>query len=234
MIDEDLKALWKRGAPTATLTRGDLEPMLRPTARRADRSLAVITWTYAVMLGVTVVLALANLPGYRQNPTMLAVEGGIAIVSAALAVATTRLMGRLRTMSRADVPLLEAVEARLAFAERNYGRWLWTASATPWLLAHAIVTLIDNQGGVYRVNHPVEFALVTAVMFAITYASLRFATATTVHELRAIAQDLRVEALEATPGLAVARRRSRRWTALGVVLLTLAVLAGLWLWLSAA
>jgi hypothetical protein len=233
MFDEDLKALWKRGGREATMSYAEIEHLLRPTARRAHRSLAVITYTYAAMLGATVVLALANLPGYWQNPGMVAVVGAIGIVSAALVLATVGLMRRLRAIDRADQPLIDVVSARLGFAERGYRWWLLMASATPWLLSQAIVMLIDNEAGVYRVNHPIEFAVVTAVMFAITYASLWFATAAAVRELRAIAQDLRAESLEATPTLAEARRRSRVWMAAGVVLLTLAVVAGFWMWLGA-
>jgi hypothetical protein len=233
MFDQDLKDLWKRGAPAATLTLGEIERMLKPTTRRADRALLIITRTYLAMLAGAAALALVNLYGYRQNPTMLAVEAGIAVASIVLVGLTLRLQGRLRTIGRADVPLLQALEARLAFTERDYGPWLVMASATPWLFSQAIVTLIDNQDGVYRLNHPWEFAAVTAVMFGITYASLKFSTETTMREMRAMVQDLRAETLEATPGLAAARRRSRVWLLMGGILLALAVLAGLALWFKA-
>lgn len=233
MFDDDLKALWKRGGREATMSYAEIERLLLPTARRAHRSFAVMTYMYAAMLGATVVLAVANLPGYWQNAVMVAVLGAIGIVSAALVVATAGLMRHLRALDRADQPLIEAVNARLAFAQRGYRAWLLMASVTPWLLSMVIVMLIDNEGGVYRVNHPIEFAAVTAVAFAITYASLRFATAAAVRELRAVAHDLGAESLEATPELAEARRRSRVWLAAGVVLLTLAVLAGFWMWLGA-
>jgi hypothetical protein len=233
MFDDDLKALWNRGGREATMSYAEIERLLQPTARRAHRSLAVMTYTYAAMLGATVVLALANLPGYWQNAVMVAVVGAIGIVSAALVVATVGLMRRLRAIDRADQPLVEAVNARLAFAERGYQAWLLMASATPWLLSLVIVMLIDNEGGVYRVNRPIEFAVVKAAMFAIVYTSLRVSTAATVRELRAVARDLRAESLEATPELAEARRRSRVWMAAGVVLLTLAVVAGFWMWLGA-
>jgi len=233
MFDDDLKALWKRGGREGTMSYAQIERLLQPTARHAHRIFAVLTYTYAAMLGATVVLALANLPGYWQNAVMVAVVGAIGIVSAALVLATVGIMRRLRAIDRADQPLLEAVNARLAFAERGYRAWLLTASVTPWLLSMAVVMLIDNEAGGYRVNQPIEFAVVTAAMVAITYASLRLATAAAVRELRAVARDLGTESLEATPGLAEARRRSRVWMAAGVVLLTLMVLAGLWMWLGA-
>lgn len=233
MFDDDLKALWKRAGTETSMSYAEIEHLLQPTARRAHRGLASITYTYAAMLGATVVLALANLPGYWQNTVMVIVVSAIGTVSAALVLTTLGLMRQLRAIDRAEQSLLDVVNARLAFAERGYRRWLLMASATPWLLSQAIVMLIDNQAGGYRVNQPVEFVAVTALMLAITYASLRFATANTVRELRAVADDLRAESLEATSSLAEARRWSRVWMVAGVALLTLAVVAGFWMWLGA-
>jgi len=232
MFDEDLKALWNRGTGSAPMTRAEIEGLLRPTTRRTGRALEVLAWTYLVMLAATVALALANLPGYRDNPTMLAVEGTLGLVAAGLGALTVRLLVGVRRIGRADGPLVDTVERRLAFAERYYEPWLFAGAATPWLLTLAITTLLDNDGGTYRINQPGEFVLVTAAMFAITYASLRFATAATVRELRALLHDLRAQALDRTPALEPARRRQRVWNVVAVVALSLAVLASLLLWWS--
>jgi len=66
-----------------------------------------------------------------QNAVMVAVVGLIGLVSAALVVATVRLMWRLRAIDRADQPLVEAVSARLAFAERGYQAWLPAIQSSP-------------------------------------------------------------------------------------------------------
>jgi hypothetical protein len=106
-------------------------------------------------------------------------------------------------------------------------------SVTPWLLSMAITTLIDSgvEGG-YRVNHPLEFVVVTAVMLGITYVSLRFSTISAVRELKALLHDPSAETLDVTSALAPTRRRARVQFALGTVLLVLAVVAGLVLWLA--
>jgi hypothetical protein len=129
--------------------------------------------------------------------------------------------------------MLETIERRLDFIDRSYEPWLVMASLTPWLLSLAINSLIDSdvEGG-YRVNHPIEFVIITAVMIGITYGSLKFSTMATVRELQALLHDLRAETLEATSALVPVRRRARVKLAFGVVLLVLGVVAGLVLWLA--
>lgn len=233
MFDEDLKALWKRGEATMPpLAPVAIENLLRPTARRSGRSLEFLAWTHVAMLAFTALLAFVNVYGYRDNPTMLAVEAALAAVSVSFTLLGARLIAGLRRIARADLPLVQMVEQRLSFTERWYQPWILLGTVTPWLLVLAINTDADNQQGHYTINHPWEFAIVTAVMLAITYASLKLSTGTTVRELRAVLHDLRAEAIDATPLLADMRRRSRRWMAVGVVLLSLAVLLGVALWLK--
>ena len=126
------------------------------------------------------------------------------------------------------------MERRLAFIGRRFEPWLAMAATTPWLLSFAINTLVDNEHGTYRINHPVEFGLVTAAMLAGTYVVLRLALIPIVVEMRAQLHDLRAQVIEAMPRAEAVRRRSRAWSAAGAVVLALAVLFSLWLWLRAA
>jgi hypothetical protein len=159
------------------------------------------------------------------------VEGTLGLVAGLFCA---RLVAGSSRIAPVDRPLVATVEQRLSFTERVYGPWLLMASATSWLLTLAITTLIDNGAGSYRVSHPAELVPVTDVMFGITYLSSRFATIDAVREQRAVLHDLQAEALDATPGLEPARRRSRVVRAVGVVLLALAVISGVALWIANA
>lgn len=234
MFDEMIQGAWNRaGADAPPLSRPAIEQLLRPAARRTGRALEFLAASYVVMLAVAALLATANLYGYRGNPAMLAVEGGVLVLSAAFAAFGVRIYRELRRIGRSDLPLAEAVERRLAFHERRIEPWLAMAAATPWLLSFAINTLVDNEGGTYRINHPVEFGLVTAAMLVGTYLALRLSLFPIVVEMRAVLHDLRAQVIEELPRAAATRRRSRAWTAVAVVALALAVLFSLWLWLGA-
>jgi hypothetical protein len=231
MFDETLKATWKRAeAGTPPLSRAELENLLRPVARWSGRALEVVTWLYLALLGVTALLSAANLPGYRGNQTMFAVEIGMLALSLAFAAFSGCLIAGLRRITRADLSLVQTVERRLAFYERWFGLWLAIGAVTPWMLSLAINTLVDNQGGVYRINHPIEFTVVTGAMVGITYVALKVSLTPGVRAMRAVLLDVRAQALDATAEIAGVRRRTRVLMAFVTGLLVLGVLIGLWLW----
>lgn len=233
-MEDRLMETWKRaGSETPPLSREALGRILGSAATRTSRALAGVLWSYVALLGVTLVLALANLPLFGGNLGMQLVEGGLALAAAASAAFGIALALRVRRLRR-DLPLLEAVERGLALYRGPFQVWLLVASTTPWLLTLAINTRIDAQDGTYRIDHPLEFALVTGLMLGFTYVMLRVSLASTAFEMRATLHDLHAQALEATSAVAEVRRRTRTWMALGVVLLILGVLAGLWLWWRAA
>ncbi|MCC6406560.1 MAG: hypothetical protein IT453_05320 [Planctomycetes bacterium] len=233
MFDEDVIRMWKRAdASAVTWSRGTVESLLFPAARRAGLALEHAVWSQVAMLAATVGCAAFNLYGYRGNATMLAVEFALALVSAGCAVLGARLALSLRRAGRADQPLLETLQRKLALYERWYGPWLFVAAATPWLFSLALNTWIDNEQGAYRIHHPYEFGAVSAAMLGITYGMLRVSLAPIERELRAVLDDLREDALLATERIRPAQRRSRLWLALGVLALAGAVLASIWLWLS--
>jgi hypothetical protein len=202
-------------------------------ARWSGRSLEVVAWSYVALLAAAATLSTANLPGYRGNSTMLAVESGLLVVSLAFAAFSGWLLAGLRRITRADLPLVETVERRLAFYDRWCGAWLVAGAVTPWLLSLAITTRIDNQAGTYRIDHPVEFAVVTAAMLGITYFALKTSLTPSVRAMRAVLQDVRAQALDATAEIAGVRRRTRVLMAVVTALLVLGVLAGIVLWLRA-
>jgi hypothetical protein len=233
MFDETVKNVWKRGETGAPpLSRAAIEELLRPAARRTGRALETLVWTLVAMLALSALLAAVNLYGYRANPSMLAVEGALAAVCGVFAALGVRLSVELRRIARADRPLMETVERRLAIYERWFEPWLLVAAATPWLFTLAINTLIDNDHGVYRINHPWEFAVVTAAMLGIMYAALRLSLIPTVREMRAVLHDLRTDAIDETPVIEGVRRRAKIWTVIGVVLLAVAVGFTVMLWLG--
>jgi hypothetical protein len=231
MFDEHTLATWKRAeAGGAPLRREELERALEPSARRSGRALSTTLLVYFVVPLATSVLAASNVAWFAESPTMVAFELSLCVLAAAFAAHSLVLALRLRHDDPAHLPLVDGLRRRLELYERSFGAWMLTASASPWLLAMAINTRIDGAHGTWRVNHPIEFVVVSALMFAITYLALRISLRSAVFEMRAVLQDLVAEALEATPRVAAVRRRTRLWMTLLTVLLVLSVLGGLWMW----
>ncbi|MBL8861177.1 MAG: hypothetical protein JNK02_04115 [Planctomycetes bacterium] len=231
MFDEALKTTWKRAeAGQPPRSRAELEGLLWPVARWSGRALWAALWTSIALLGVTAVLSSLNLRGYRGNATMLVVEGGLLALSLAFLAFSAWLIARLRRIMRADLPLVETVERRLALYDRWFGAWLVVGAMAPWMLSLAINTLIDNQDGTYQIHQPIEFAVVTAASLGVMYVALTASLAPSVRSMRAVLHDVRAQALDATAEIAEVRQRTRRVRAVLAGLLVLGVLAGLWLW----
>jgi uncharacterized membrane protein len=228
-------ATWKRADAAATpRTHAELETLLQPSARRTGRALEAAVWSHLGLLAVALGFALANLGLYRGNATMLAVELGVASAALAGLAFGAWLIARSRAIARANLPLLETIERRLALHGRWFELWAFAAAVTPWLLSLAINTRIDCADGAYRVNQPLTFVAVSLCMVAFCWVMVRVSLAPTVSELRAVLHDLRAQALDETPAIEGVRRRSRTWIVLGVVLLVLGVIAGVRTWLGAA
>ena len=231
MFDEHTLETWKRaGAGAGPLEREELERMLSPSVRRSRTTLTRTLIAYLAIPLATAVLAATNVSLFAGNTNMIALELSIAVLAAAFAAHSFGLVLRLRRGDALAHDLIGSLRARLDLYERSFGAWMLTACTTPWLLSMAINTRIDGTEGTWRVNHPVEFVIVSAVMLGVTYLGLRVSLRSTVFEMRAALEDLLAEALEATPRAAEVRRRSRGWMLALTLLLVLSVAAGLWLW----
>lgn len=233
MFDDRLIELWQRSeAPARELSRGELEALVQPGARRVGRGLSGLLATHAAMLAVTALLALANLPLYRANPSMLTLElalAGLGLVGVAVTLSVLRALRRLADPGR---PLLQGLGELLELQEVRLARWSHAAAFTPLLLTLAINTRLDALDGRYPIHSPVEFAAVSIGMTILTWFLTRRSLALVRSETRALAADLAAETLSATSILPGLQRRGRRELLAGVLLVSLALAVSLWLWLA--
>lgn len=232
MSDDRLKDLWASSTTEdRTMSTQDIARVIAPGIGRSARSVRWFVLIYGALLAATVALAVANMAGYRGNTTMVAVHAAAALVAAMLALFGWRLLRTLDGLDRSTESLVATLRRRLAFLSVPLEAWLWSAGVTIALLGFEVNALIDNQGGTYRVNHPVEFGIVLAVQVLIVYAAGKVRQRPAIGELRAALHDLEVGALEHSPRVEALRRRWRAWHWLLVVVLVLGVLAGLMMWL---
>jgi hypothetical protein len=156
---------------------------------------------------------------------MLAAELGVALTAGALLLFGGHIHNELRRIARADESLMDALERRLAFVHGKYELWLWAAALTCVLLAFALTTFIDNEGGVYRINKPLVFGGTIAGMLLFIYGSGKLATWAPVHEMRDALLDLK-EGTSERIAAAPRRRRIVLWVmlVLALVLTATAVL----------
>jgi hypothetical protein len=216
------------------MTRQELVELLRAEVRRTRWVFPMHLWFYIAFLAAVLWVDLANLVGYWTNPTLLAVQAAVTVLTVGLLVYTGFVLREARGLAHLDDDLASIVRRRLRFFERQYGVWLWLAAASVSLASWSVSTLVDNAGGQYRINRPVTFVATLLGQILFVYAALRVAHLPFLAESRAVLHDLEAQELDETRALPDRRARWRRtqrlWIAALVILLLLGIVAALRLW----
>jgi len=227
--DNMLERLWRAGEEKTAMTREEIAAVLRPRVVKSARVLHGYVYGYLLAQLLTLVLAGANLSGYQSNPVMRAVEGAIAALAIAFAGYGIWLAGEVRWLDRMDLPLAQVVERRLRFHRTHYRNWLWITSLSLVLLTFALNSLVDNQGGSYRINQPLVFAGVQIAMVVFLAVGFRLAHAPYVAQLEATLGALEAQLLDRSQAAEQQGARRRRWQQLLAVLLLGLFVLGTWL-----
>lgn len=223
MKDEFLRSLWKSHGDEAPMSAEELDRIVRQGMRGGLYGWKVYVGTNLAALLAAIGFAIANVVGYWQNPPMLVAQLGTIAVAGVLVAVGGRLLREILRIERADEPLIQALERRLNFVRTKYELWLWAAALSTVLLAFTVTTLIDNQGGIYRINQPAVFYGTLGGMLLFLYATGKLASYPAIREMRAALADLEAGTtgrIEATP----ARRRIFFWLAFAATILLTATL----------
>jgi hypothetical protein len=213
------------------MTRHELVELLRPEVHRMRLLFPMHLWIFVAFFAAVLLVDVANLVGYWTNPTLLAVQAAVTVLTLAFLVYTAFVLREARGLERLDDELASIVRRRLRFFETRYGVWLWLAAASVPLASWAVSTLIDNAGGHYPINRPVTFVATLLGQIAFVYAALRVAHRPFLAESRAVLHDLEGQVLDETRALPERRARWKRirlvWIVVGVILLLLSIAAAL-------
>lgn len=207
------------------MTHEQLTAVLEPRAARSSRVLMRYVWTYLLVQAATLVLAGANLSGYRSNPLMLGVQIGLALATVGFAAHGVWLYGTVRRLREMDGTLAETLRRRLGFYRTTATGWMWLAALSIVGFSFALITFVDNVDGTYRINKPLVFVAVQIAMFLLLVTSFRVAHGPILSELRAVLGDLEDQVLDRTKRLGQDQVRWRKWW---IVLLTALVLMLAW------
>ena len=114
-----------------------------------------------------------NIVAYAVNPSMLFAELAVTIAAMIFGFYGIYLLGELKIINRAEENLISMLKRRLSFYRSKYEIWnLMMAIMIP-LLSFALITHIDNQESVYRINQPFIFWVVTLLQFIFGYVIIK-------------------------------------------------------------
>lgn len=210
------------------MSSADIVNALQPRVNAGRQTLWMFVWINLTVALVTLVLEGMNIAGYARNATMLSVHLAVTVVTLGIVCYGVILTSHIGALSRRDQPLVETVRAQLGFFRVRLEIWLWMAAVTGALLAFAVVTLVDNQNGSYRINQPLVFWVTQLVMLLFLYGTWKVASLPVVQGLRATLEDIQSQLLENTAAVERRQRHWRRWRLLLVILGAIFLLLGIW------
>lgn len=234
MSEDVLERIWSRGGGNGRMSREEIAALLAPRIDRGVLPLRISLGSYLAAAVAALVVEGMNLAGYAASPVLWRVHAGAVVLLLGIVAYGVALAGEIGALARRDEPLLDSVRRRLAFYRTRYEVWLWAAALATGILVFAVNSLVDNEGGVYRVNRPLVYGAVQLGVVLLVYAALKSATLPAVRELRAALADLESQLLEQTPGLDRHRGRDRARRLVWVLLALCVLLLGIWMTLRLA
>ena len=219
MENNDLQKIWKEGnkkmLDDMKLERSELEVFLKPRINKATLSLNLNVLTYMAAQVAAMVLIGFNFYGYRSNNMMLGVLVVMLAVNAGAFGYGVFILKRIWELRDVNVGLMDAIKRKLRLYRMDYELWMWLGSVSTIILIFALCFLVDNEGGVYRINKPFVVTGITLGVLFFIYFTQKAAQFMAVGEMKAYLKDLENEALDESRRLA----RRKKWYAVFVVII---------------
>ena len=169
-----------------------------------------------------------NIVAYAVNPSMLFTEFAVTIAAMIFGFYGIYLLGELKIINRAEENLISMLKRRLSFYRSKYEIWnLMMAIMIP-LLSFALITHIDNQESVYRINQPFIFWVVTLLQFIFGYVIIKISQYPILKEIKIYLVDLEAQVWNESQSLTAVKKRWRIWSYIFVIIGALLLLWGIW------
>ena len=228
MTEDIIQRLWDEGRKEPTMTKAEIQALLRPHVRKNAFGLGFLLWVYLVFIAGTLVCEGMGIYAFRTNPVMLAVLITMALFTLGFLAYGIHMVGELASIDRGDDSLVTVLRRRLRFYGRKHDLWLWMVAFTLVFLSFAVSTMLDCEDGSYRINKPGLFIAFTTLQLLFGYTIFKIGHYPLLRELKAILSDLEHQVTVGTEQIKVLKRRWRWWSVLlailGVVFLILGIL----------
>lgn len=231
MENNDLVKIWKEGnqeiLKDRRFERSELEAFLKPKVRKATLPLNSNIFVYMAVQLAAMVLIGFDLYGYRSNPVMLKVLIPMFIVCSSFFGYGVFLLSYIWQINHGGLDLVTAINRKLKVYRTHYEVWMLIGAVSSLFLIFALNTLVDNDRGTYRINHPIFFIVVSFLVLLFIYGVQKVAQFMVVREIRAYLADLQNDVLEKSQQLEKAKRRYRIFIVILVIFFTIMFILGI-------
>jgi len=231
MENNDLMKIWKEGnqeiLKDRRFERSELEAFLKPKVSKATLYLNLNIFVYMAAQLAAMVLIGFDLYGYRSNPVMLKVLIPMFIVCSSFFGYGVFLLSYIWQINHGDFDLVTAINRKLKAYRTHYEAWMWIGAVSALFLSFALNTLVDNDRGTYRINHPIFFIVISFLVILFIYGAQKIAQFKAVREIRVYLADFQNDALEGSHRLEEAKRKYLVIYLILAIILTIIFICGL-------
>jgi len=224
MEENNLKEIWEQfpggDFDQSKLSKEMIEKYLKPKISKASLYLYFNLFFYLVLILASIVLLSMNIYGYRTNPLMLSIEAGMLLVSLAFLFYGIFVFIKLREINNFSNTLFDLLNKKIKFLNFHYEIWIVLTAILVSILVFALNTLVDNQGGTYRIYNVPLYIGIQIGMIVFIYGVNKLAAFQSIRQLKTYLADLKNSTLDQT-------RRSekqKKYYVIGLVILCILLL----------
>ena len=224
---KNISTMWKSEREQLHDPEVPVLELLHRRGRSKVRKNRLVSHYYLILFlavqGVTFVLSLLNIHGYRGNVPWVSIHGAITGLSFLFLAYGVYLILLLRKLGRGSDDLVRTIKDYIRFNRVHYHVWLVMVALSCLMLTLAINGLIDNQDGHYQINNVKLFTGILVGMTVFIYVAIRAAHYPLQQELRVHLADLLAQTTESGDHLE-SRRKQRKWLVITLWLLLASLL----------
>ena len=231
MENNDLIKIWKEGnqemLKNRRFERSELEAFLKPKVGKATLNLNLNILVYMAAQLAAMVLMGFDLYIYRSNPVMLTALIPMFILCSSFFGYGVFLLSYIWQVNRGKFDLITAINSKLKVYRTHYEAWMWIGAVSSLFLIFGLTTLVDNDQGTYRINHPVFFAVICLLVILFIYGSQKIAQFFAIRQIRVYLTDLQNDVLEGSCRIEQTRKQKLIIFAILFIILTITFIWGL-------
>ncbi len=231
METNDLIKIWKEGnqevLKSRRFERSELETFLKPKISKTVLHLNFNIFVYMTVQLAAMVLIGFDLYGYRSNPVMLKVLIPMFILCSSFFGYGVFLLSYIWQLNQRDLDLFTAINRKLKVYRTHYEAWMWIGAVSSLFLIFALGTLIDNDGGTFRINRPAFFTVLCLLTIIFIYGVQKIAQFFALRQIRFYLEDLQNDALEKSSRLEREKRKHMVFILFLTLILTILFILGL-------
>jgi hypothetical protein len=200
MESNDMLNTWEEGNKklfsNTKISTEMIEQYLKP---KISKTSAIFTFNlifYCIFQLAAAGILIADIIGYKTNPTMLSALIPLLVVTVGFLVFGYFSFLKIREINNYSENLMLLLSKKLSFLRTYYETWMVIISFSTLIMIFALSTMVDNQEGYFRINNPLKYIIISISVWLFIYGTQKLSSLISTRELKGYLNDLQNNFLE--------------------------------------